>query len=514
MDCNGDGGVERRRDALLAIAGRMGWVDIAARLQADRTLLGVRRCRIVVVGEAGTGKTTLINRAFLKEDLLPADGGTIVPTEIRHGPERRMEVYPYLERPARCAGHVVGGAAGIDPALLACEGPPSVIADPPPAEIRRHVAEAASTPRHRRTGATARVCLFLPEPVLEGLVLVDTPGIRPLSRAAVSTRYRIIPAGDRVLFTARRLRRTSAELALLESPVLEGREPCLLPPGAAWSNRREALAPEGPQPAIREASERMLIFQAELARARCSVELRLLGMPLDTRRRIEGEFDALEAEIRSRQPELLSALADDLAALAADLSDTCGREIAATARHAGRMTGTGFAPAGLCRDLEGIAAGCGRNMMTAARTLAEGYGGDARSLLSPWEAWVRRTIGPETVPGRPTPFSVLAMDMIAAARPNPFGILADILPGIAAPAPPACRRRMIIAAMPGRIETILRPLAETIPAAWEDAVNSRVGAVRQGIAGALGRAGDPERRALLTATLRALEEMAFSSPGA
>ena len=72
-----------------------------------------------------------------------------------------------------------------------------------PAAVRRHVTAPTPGDRDRLTATTARVRIFLPEPALAGLILVDTPGIGPLNRAAVAIRYRILPACDDILFAAR-----------------------------------------------------------------------------------------------------------------------------------------------------------------------------------------------------------------------------------------------------------------------------------------------------------------------
>jgi hypothetical protein len=59
--------------------------------------------------------------------------------------------------------------------------------------------------------------------------------------------------------------------------------------------------------------------------------------------------------------------------------------------------------------------------------------------------------------------------------------------------------------MPRRVEAMFRPIAEILPAEWDDAVNSRLAAVRQGITAAAVRPGDPVRGALLAEVLRAID---------
>jgi hypothetical protein len=500
---SGDDGVERRLAELASLAGRMGWADMAARLSL--ATLDAAPWRIVVVGEAGTGKTSLINRAFLQRDRLPTGGGTAVPVEIQHARERSMAIYPYLERPAHHSDAAVG-AATVAPALLTCAGPPATIPDPAPSDIQRHISAAGPGKCHGLSGATERVRLFLPEPALKGRILVDTPGIHPLGRAAVAIRYRIIPVCDRVVFLTRRRRPIRTERLLLESPLMAGLDCRRLPPGAAWTDRQEAIAPAPPAPGCRQRARRVLAHQTALAWARWSAEKRLLEMPPEMRRKIRVELEGMAAEIRKAQARRLSALEGDLADLAARLSDARGHNIAVTvARHGPGMRETGVAPSRLCRHLESIAAACGDEMAGGLRALAERYDAEGRKLLSPWEAAVRRHLGRGAAPDAPA-FSVQAMAEIDEARLNPFAILADILPGIIHPAParPAHWRRGIDSDIAHRVEAMFRPAAEILPSAWADDMNSRMGAVQQSISAADERAGDPERREMLAAVQKAL----------
>jgi hypothetical protein len=504
----------------------MGYADIEARLLSEREFLVSSVCRIAVAGTTGTGKSALINRRFLAEDLLPMDGATAVPTEIRRGPERRMEIFPYLERPESPASPE-GKETGVITALSACEGPPAVIDDPTPADVRRHTAAATPEALELMADTTARIRIFLPSPALEGLTLVDTPGIGPMNRAAVTTRYRILPACDRILFTARADARRAAERAFLKSPVLEGRDVYLLPPGAPWANRGGSSRPECPMmdtvrgPATAERAGRVLVHQAGLALARCSAELGAREKNMGECRRIESDISALEAEIRIRQKRVLADLKSDLAALEAHVSDTVGRDIkaAVAAGYAGGMSDMaappGVAAQPLARHLESAMADCAKQMMTAVQSLAERYESEGLKLLEPWEALVGRKLAADAALAVRVPFNMRTMDMIALARLNPFGILADILPGIVAPAPcgparTAHRLRVIHMDMRHRVEGMFRPVAEILPAELDDDVNSRLGAVRQGISAAAGRPADPDRRALLKASLTALERFVRS----
>ena len=521
-----DGKVERRLDALITLVRRLGYADIEARLLAEREILASSVCRIAVAGVPGTGKSTLINRRFLLADLLPMDGGTAVPTEICRGSERRMEIFPYLERREPPVPPDLK-APGVESALSACEGPPAVIVDFSPADIRRHTAAATAAARERMAETTARVRILLPSNALAGLTLVDTPGIGPMNRAAVTTRYRILAACDRILYTTRAGTLSSAEKAFLGSPVLSGRDVCRLPPGDAWANCAGGLP--GRKRPMTEAgrtkrTERAMDHQAALALARCGTELAAQGKNMGECRRIENGISALEAEIRIGQTRLLASLKRDLAALEAQVSDTVGRDVSdAVARYARKLSDTAApsstAAGSLVRHLETVIRDCKRPMMAVVQSLAKRYESDGRTLLAPWEARVRRELSADAVPDVHTPFSIRAMDAIAVARLNPFGILADILPGIIAalpcgPARIAQRLRVIHRDMPHRVEGMYRPVVETLPAEWDDDVNSRLGAVRQGISAAAARPEDPDRWALLKAIRARLEgSMSYGGTG-
>lgn len=516
MPPGGYGKAEHQLDALITLIRRLGYADIEARLLAEREILASSGCRIAVAGAPGTGKSTLINRRFLSADLLPMDGGTAVATEICRGRDRRMEIFPYLERQKPPLAPDLK-APGVVTALSACEGPPAVIVDPSPAEIQRHTSAATASARERMARTTARVRILLPSTALAGMSLVDTPGIGPMNRAAVTTRYRILAACDRILFTARAETLSAAEKAFLESPVLLDRDVCRLPPGDSRVN--SAAGSPGRKRPMTEAgrakrTERTLEHQAALALARCGAERAARGKNMGECRRIEGRIRALEAEIRIGQARVLAGLKRDLAALEAQVSDTAGRDIRdAVARYARGILETA-APSGtvagpLFRHLETAMRDGARQMMAAVQSLAERSESDGRTLLAPWEDRVCRELGAGAVPEVHTPFSIRAMDAIAEARMNPFGILADILPGIIAalpcgPARIAQRLRVIHMDMPHRVEGMFRPIAETLPAQWDDDVNSRLGAVRQGVSAASGMPEAPDRQALLTAGQAAL----------
>lgn len=504
--------VEHHIEALIRIARKLGYVDMEARLIAERALLASSVCRIAVVGSSGAGKSALINRRFLSEDLLPMDSPTVVPTEIRQGMERRLEIFPYLER-AISPMPRKGKAAGVVTALSACEGQPAVITDPSPADVLRHTSAAAAEARERMDAATARARIFLPSPGLEGLILVDTPGISPMTRAAVLTRYRILPACDRVLLVAGAEALSTAERTFLESPAMAGRDIRLHARGAPWTGR-EAVAPTAAGDRCARLLDDRVDDLAGLARSRCFVELGARENAAAGHCPIQDDLRGLEQDVRIRQERVMVGLKQDLEDLAARVSETLGSGITgAVDEFAAGARGMADGPVDLVRQLESVAAECARQMTVEVAGLALRYESKALDLLEPMEALIRREFGARAVPAVRPSFSEWAMDRIALSRLNPFGLLADILPGIigSGPLTPVFLARWLSGVqldMPQRVEAMFRPIAEILPAEWEDGVNSRLAAVRQGISAVAAGPGDPDRMALLGEMLLVLEGLA------
>lgn len=484
-----------RLEALARVVRMLGDAEMAARLAALEMLRTARETRIAVVGASGTGKSAWINRAVLSEDLLPAGMPTVVPTEIRQGPGRRLEIHPYLERSGP-------PAPGATTALSACGGPPTVIADPSPAEIRRHTTAPTGSARARMAAATARVRILLPHPGLAGITLVDTPGLGPLTRASVAVRYRILPACDRILFAAQGPDLTPAERAFLDGPALAGRNLLRRSPGEPWPEPAK-LAAGGADGEWTPSLAGMI----DRVRTRCAVELAVReaagpGRFLEDLQRLEGSA-------RLRQIEVSAGLSAELDALSARAAEALGEGIDGVL--AGDATG-GRSLGVLVRDLESAVAGCAAHLTAEVDRIARRTESEVLAVAAPLTDRLRRELGPGAVPQPGEALRGSIMAGIARSGINPFGLLADILPGIVGPAPPspaafAQWRRRVRTDMPRRVEALFRPITEVLPAEWDDAASSRLAAVRQGISAAAVRPDDPDRRARLREALAALAEL-------
>ncbi|GBC63659.1 hypothetical protein DENIS_4657 [Desulfonema ishimotonii] len=196
--------MEKRFERAITLLQQAGYGDIAARLESELAAMRADTYKIAVVGEFKTGKSTLINRIFLKEEVLFTDilEATAIPTEISYCPERRLEIVPYAKDAPGSRGPAVIAPVADSEAIRACT--------------------SADTPEERARLAreTERVRLGWPAPNLEGLTLFDTPGINSINAAVIATTWRILPESDLVLFVTSARQLSHAETAFLSGRVL------------------------------------------------------------------------------------------------------------------------------------------------------------------------------------------------------------------------------------------------------------------------------------------------------
>lgn len=494
-----------RLEALARVARMLGDAETTARLAALMMFQAPQKTRIAVVGGSGTGKSTWINRCVLSEDLLPMDGTTAVPTEIRKCPERRLEIYPYLESPDP-------PASGVATALWGCVGPPTVIADPSPAEIREYI-----TGRARVSEITARVRILLPNPGVAGMILVDTPGIGPISRASMAVRYRILPACDRILFVAKGRNLSSTERDFLESPILRGRDLRFRFPEDPWPKPGELLTKQTNAEWTPPVTELM-----DPPRVRCAVELALREAASTELGCLQADLRRIEGSTRLRQIEVGAGLSAELDTLSARAVEILGEGIdGVLAGYAKDARSPAADPGPLIRDLESTVAGCAAQLTAEVDRIARRSESEVLATMSPLTDRLRRELGPGAVPPSRGSLRAKVMAGIDRSGMNPFGLLADILPGIVGPGPMTSAafaqwQRRVRTDMPRRVEALFRPIAEILAAEWDDAVSSRLASVRQGISAAAIRPDDPDRKARLRevpGVFAELDETASAQPG-
>jgi len=190
---------ERFRQAI-SLMQRAGYDDISAKLEKAAESFSEETYKIAVVGEFKTGKSTLINRVFLKDDLLFTDilEATAVPTQVCFGTQKCLEIIPYTSDYT--------------------EGQPVKISNPTAQDIQAHTSADTPEKRARLARQTARVRLYCNSKNLSGLIVSDTPGINSVNEAVIATTYRIIPESDLVLFVT-----SAKQLSDVETEFLSGK---------------------------------------------------------------------------------------------------------------------------------------------------------------------------------------------------------------------------------------------------------------------------------------------------
>ena len=201
------------------LMGELGFVQPQQVLQAEQERLAREKYRVAVIGQFKVGKSTLINKVFLRSNVLFTDltEATAVPTEIEYGRPARLEVYPY----GSAIGITSAGKAGASALLPPGEGSPHVIEEPSPEQIKKHTSADGDAARAQMARQTSRVRLLWPADSLKGLTVVDTPGINTPNEAVASTTYRVIPEADVAVFLTRAQQLSQTDIAFLRSRVFE-----------------------------------------------------------------------------------------------------------------------------------------------------------------------------------------------------------------------------------------------------------------------------------------------------
>ena len=199
--------------------GELGLAECQKSLEQEGDRLSREKYKIAVIGQFKVGKSTLINKVFLKKNVLFTDllEATCVPTEIEYGDLGRLEVYPYLA----VADAVSSGSTSKTFRVPAEEGAPQVINDPGPEDVKLHTAADTDEQRQLLARQTSRVRLLFPAESLKGLMVVDTPGINSSNEAVVATTYRVIPDADLTVFITRPMALNEIDVGFLRSRVFD-----------------------------------------------------------------------------------------------------------------------------------------------------------------------------------------------------------------------------------------------------------------------------------------------------
>lgn len=164
--------------------------------------------RIAFVGRFQVGKSTLINRAFIKDEALLSTGEglptTAVATELKYGASPRLEVFNWNTES--------DGLPSVDKLEVSAK----VIDQPSADDLARETANDDPTTRTALSRKLARVTLAWPCESLRRYTLLDTPGIDdPDEVLLANTTYRLLPECDLAVLLA-----PAAQLSKIETDFL------------------------------------------------------------------------------------------------------------------------------------------------------------------------------------------------------------------------------------------------------------------------------------------------------
>jgi hypothetical protein len=197
---------------------RQNQLAVSPQLEQELTRLQAPHYRIAVVGKYQVGKSTLVNRVFLRTDVLLKEGDglptTAVTTEVVHGELKRLEVLNWQTETVMSpdgaqsvqirTGDIISG---------------EVIANPSAADLARFTT-ADPAVRRSLTERIAGVRLHWPCASLRRFTLLDTPGVDdPDQVLLANTTYRVIPQADAAILVVRPRMLDTVEFDLLRSGI-------------------------------------------------------------------------------------------------------------------------------------------------------------------------------------------------------------------------------------------------------------------------------------------------------
>jgi hypothetical protein len=191
--------------------------ESVAVINAESNSIKTRPYRIAVIGEFKTGKSTFINAAFLGQELLFSDmmEATCVPTELAWGEKPMMKIFPYLEK----IQESIHGSESIT--IRDGEESPVEVSSPSSKDIRMETSADSPADREFKARRISRVRVELPNACLQGITVLDSPGINSTSGAVVDAALRIVPSCDSVIFITKGGQLSQSEEEFLRSGVLE-----------------------------------------------------------------------------------------------------------------------------------------------------------------------------------------------------------------------------------------------------------------------------------------------------
>lgn len=151
--------------------------------------------KIVVMGDFKTGKSTLINKVFLKKDLLPVEfrEATAVPTRIREG-EPNLKVF----------------SGNTDNPVEECS---DIKAD----TLAKYITASSDENRADLARKYSHVDVSLPGILPHGITLVDTPGLNTTNLDVMNSTYAEARTADGIIYVCRAAQLSLGELNQIRS---------------------------------------------------------------------------------------------------------------------------------------------------------------------------------------------------------------------------------------------------------------------------------------------------------
>lgn len=154
------------------------------------------KLKVVVLGDFKAGKSTLLNRLFIRKDMLPTDHleATAVPTHLSNG---SMGMNTWMRNPD-----------GED--VLVTERRTFTDAD-----VAATVTAATEEERASKAQRYSRVSITMPGILPENIILVDTPGLNTTNTAIYTGTLAEARTADAILYVVRAKQLSSREQALI-----------------------------------------------------------------------------------------------------------------------------------------------------------------------------------------------------------------------------------------------------------------------------------------------------------
>lgn len=207
-----------------SLAGKYGKTELAERLSTLATAIRNDKLKVVVLGDFKAGKSTLLNRLFIRKNLLPTDymEATAVPTHLSNGP---IGMNTWMRNPD-----------GDD--VLVTER--RTFGD---AEVAATVTASTEQERADKASRYSKVSITMPGILPDNIILVDTPGLNTTNTAIYTGTLEEARTADAILYVVRAKQLSSREEALITD--LAGSQKLKVPMHVVLTHDKAAGISEG-----------------------------------------------------------------------------------------------------------------------------------------------------------------------------------------------------------------------------------------------------------------------------